>query len=199
MIRILALLFPYPAIGIGLYVFQNAWAAIGFYHVGILCFLITDRKRPPLRNLLSGWNITWAGFIPAAALSGVLIDSLWPSMQHFNLDVQLTGYGLDGASWTLFLLYYAFFNPLLEQVYWRGYLGHPGRRVRIEDVAFAGYHFFTMICFVQWSWALISFIILTGTAWLWRQIVRETGGLLIPLLSHISADVSIIWIVHKLR
>jgi hypothetical protein len=197
--RILALLLPYPAIGIGLYLFQNAWVAIGFYHLGILSLLITDRKRPPLRNLLSGWKWTWAGVIPGAGLSGLLIYSLWPLMQHFNMDVQLTAFGLARASWILFLPYYAFLNPLLEQVYWRGYLGHPARRVRIEDVAFGGYHFFTMICFVQWPWAMITFIILTGTAWLWRQIVRETGGLFIPLLSHITADVSIVWIADKLR
>ena len=199
MVRILALLLPYPSIGIGLSLFQNAWAAIGIYHFSILCCIIADRNRPPLRNLLRGWNNSWACFIPVAALSGLLIDSLWPSMQHFNLDVRLTGYGLAGGSWTLFMFYYALFNPLREQYFWRGYLGHPRRCVRIEDLSFAGYHFFTMLCFVQWPWALISFAILCGTAWLWRQIARETGGLLIPVLSHMAADVSIIWIANRLR
>lgn len=199
MIRILALLLPYPAIGLGLFVFQNGWIAIGFYHIGMLSFLIADRRRPPFRQLFTGWNKIWSGLLPFSAMSGLLIYLLWPFMQQFNLDSRLVRYGLTGESWRIFMLYYILFNPPLEEYYWRGYLGHPADRVRPEDFAFAGYHFFTMICFVQWHWGLISFVILTFTAWLWRQTVRRTGGILIPMLAHFAADVSIIWVVNMLR
>ena len=197
--RIGSLIVPYIAVGIGLYIFKSGWLAILLYHAGMGFFLILDQKSPPLRQMLQGWHKTWAWFIPFCALGGIAIYLLWPWMQQsLDLNALLHKYGLAGWKWTVFLFYYSIIHPPLEQFYWRGYLGHPGREIRIEDFAFSGYHFFTMICFVQWRWALISCFVLTGIAWLWRQTARETGGLIIPILSHLTADISVIWFVHSL-
>jgi len=190
--RAIALFIPYIAIGIGLFLFKSGWLAIGLYHAGMIFFLVLDRSRPPFRLVLKGWNKTWAWLILFCALSGVAIQFLWPWMQQqVNLDVLLPKYGLSDASWIRYVFYYSLFHPALEEYYWRGYLGHYSKRIRIEDVAFAGYHFFTMLCFVQWPWALLTFLILTGMAWLWRQSARQTEGLLIPTLAHMAAAVSI--------
>ncbi|MBN2104437.1 CPBP family intramembrane metalloprotease [bacterium] len=194
-----ALLLPYISIGVGLYCLKGGWLAILFYHAGMVLFLILDKKRPPFRQMFRGWHKTWAWLIPLCGLGGISIYLLWPWMQQqLDLDTMLTKYGLSGWKWTAFLIYYSLGHPPLEEFYWRGYLGHKSKKVRIEDLAFGGYHFFTMICFVGWPWALLSCTILTGTAWLWRQIVRETGGLLVPVLTHIVADISVIWMVNAL-
>jgi len=183
---------PYIAVGIGMFLFRNGWLAIGLYHAGMILFLVLDQNRPYVRNLLQGSSRRWAWLVVFCALSGLAIHLLWPWMQQrSDLSVLLSKYNLSEFRWIAYAIYYSLFHPLLEEFYWRGFLGHPGKRIRIEDVSFAGYHFFTMLCFVAWPWALLTFAILTGTAWVWRQSARETNGLLIPALSHIAAAVSI--------
>lgn len=165
----------------------------------MLLFMIMDRDKPLLRQLFTGWHRTWAWMIPGSIAGGILIYCLWPRIKLGpDLTVLLGNVGLAQGRWILFLFYYALIHPPLEQVFWRGYLGHSGKTIHIRDIAFAGYHFFTMIFFVHWPWALLSFFVLTGTAWLWRQCVRETHGLLIPVLSHLAADISIIVMVNSL-
>jgi hypothetical protein len=200
--RGVALFIPYFAIWIGLFLFKSGWLAIGLYHAGMILFLILDRDRPSIQLILKGWNTTWARLLPFSAMAGLAIYVLWPWMQHqSDLNSLLSNYGLNGWKWIVFTLYFSLFHPVLEQFFWRGSLGHPGKKIRIEDAAFAGYHFFTMLCFVRWPWALLTFLILTGTAWVWRQCVRQTGGLLIAASTHLIADTSVIlavhWIIHQ--
>lgn len=190
---------PYFAVGIGLFGFRSGWLAILLYHAGMITFLALDGNRPPFRTILQGWHRTWAWLIPFCATGGVAIYLLWPWMQQqADLNALLSDYGLTGWKWTAFLFYYSIIHPPLEQYYWRGYLGNDSKRLRIEDAGFSGYHFMTMICFVQWPWALLTFFILTGVAWLWRQSVRETRGLRIAVLTHLIADISVIWMVNAL-
>ena len=191
-VRFLAVSLPYITVGIGLYLFQNGWLAIGIYHVGMILFLASDRSRSPMRVVLKGWRLKWAWLVVFCALSGLATYMLWPWMQQrSDLNTLLSRYHLTGPWWVAYVIYYSFFHPVLEELYWRGYLGHPSRNVRIEDAVFAGYHFFTLLCFIRWPGALLTFIILSATAWLWRQSVRETKGLLMPALAHTAAAISI--------
>jgi hypothetical protein len=194
-----AMFLPYLAVAIGMYIFKNAWLTILLYHSGMVLFIAADSQRPAFRSILKGWNTTWAWIIPASAAGGVAIYFLWPEMHKLpDLSGLLSSYGLTGWKWTLFLGYYSIIHPPLEQFFWRGYLGNPSRNLRVEDIAFGFYHFFTMICFVDGFWALLSCLILIGSAWMWRQMVQKTGGLLIPALSHLIADASIIGWVDQL-
>ena len=55
-----------------------------------------------------------------------------------------------------------------------------------------------LFLFLEWYWVLLAFVILITTAWLWRQLARKYNGLLIPMLSHMAGDASIMIIVYLL-
>jgi len=184
---------PYAAVLIGMGIFSNGWIAILLYHLVMMVILFRARRSGFIQNIFKGWR--WWGF-PLCLGSiggGLLIFLLWPIIQTAggNLSSDLVRFHLHGVSWKLFVLYYGLFHPSLEQVFWWGYLGYETIRIHWKDVVFAGYHFITMTYFVQWPWALVSVFVLTFMAWFWRQIVRITGGLLIPVLSHLFADISV--------
>ena len=106
--------------------------------------------------------------------------------------------GLEDTPWLIFILYYCTVNPLLEELFWRGYLGRPTLKPVWADVWFAGYHIIVLIAFVEWPWITLSFLTLMGAAWVWRQLTRIYHGLTIPILSHAAADASVIGAVFLL-
>jgi membrane protease YdiL (CAAX protease family) len=105
---------------------------------------------------------------------------------------------LKPANWLLFILYYSFINPIIEEVYWRGYLGSKVKTLTWSDVCYAGYHPLVFLKFVAWPWALVEFVLLLGVAWMWRMIIRKYDGLLLPVLMHLFADLSIGFAIYLL-
>ena len=96
------------------------------------------------------------------------------------------------------MFYYALVNPVLEEVFWRGWLAPASRRLHWHDLAFAVYHGLVLFFFINPPWILLCVTILVGTAWIWRWMVRSWGGLVGPVGSHLAADVGIVVAVHVL-
>jgi membrane protease YdiL (CAAX protease family) len=100
--------------------------------------------------------------------------------------------GLEGGSWWAFVAWYVVANPLLEEIYWRGWLGSGSAAPVPNDVLFAGYHAVVLVLFIGWSWILVCFVTLVLAAWLWRRIAARTGGLAVCVAAHLVADASVI-------
>lgn len=191
----------YVFILIGLYLIKNAWITIGLYHLGITGFLMTGSPSMWLKRLRSGWNSTVA--VMGITMSVIILPVIfifWKFMylKHMPLDSALTNLGLRGTSWFFFMLYFSTVQPVLEELYWRGYLGCNDLRVSWTDFAFAGYHILVLARFIKVPWLAIAFVILTMVAYIWRYISFRFGGLIIPLLSHIVADISIVFLTYIL-
>jgi membrane protease YdiL (CAAX protease family) len=194
-LRRTAPLVPYVAVLIGLYLFESGWASILVYHVAAVTVLATTgawrtRFRPTKR--LAPALLT--AVIVGSALVGPVIYGAW-SRVHLGdvvLNAELESLGLSGVAWTAFAVYYFTVNPVIEEYFWRGYLGSTRRGIAASDLWFAGYHVFVVVLFVGTPWILVSFLGLTAAAWIWRQIATATGGLLIPVVSHAVADASLI-------
>jgi len=124
----------------------------------------------------------------------VAIYLLWPvvKLDDVRLGQILSSLGLDGASWWLFVVYYSLVNPWFEEIFWRGWYPGQLRRPVFADLLFAGYHVFVLFLFVDVLWAVAAFFALSGVAWLWRELATRHRGLIIPLVSHTVADISII-------
>ncbi len=140
------------------------------------------------------------GVVVASALGGLFIFLLWPwiKLEELLLTVELTNLGLSGTPWLIFILYYFTINPILEELFWRGYLGNSSHKPVWTDVWFAGYHVIILFAFVDWPWVVLSFLMLVGVAWVWRQLAHIYRGLTISILSHAAADASIIGAVFLL-
>ena len=194
-------LIPYVAVILGVHVLSSAWASILAYHAGILLVLSISRgwrlgPAPRSRRSLIALVILIVG----AALVGPVVYGLWPTMRLDGLAIEseLAGLGLTGAVWAAFIVYYFTVNPVLEEMFWRGALGSESVRPAVNDGWFAGYHLLVLIEFVAAPWVVLGFLGLLATAWFWRQLVREFGGLAIPIVSHAAADASLILAIHAL-
>ena len=187
------LLMPYLAVGLGLLVFHNAWVAILAYHAGILLILrIAGYKNPiSFRITIPIWKLL--AFAAAGGIGGIAVLILWPFvLVSSSLMGMLEQWGLTHVTWPLFIAYSALVNPWLEELYWRGWLGSADRRPVGNDAAFAGFHLFILAPFISVTWLIVTLVIMTVAAWLWRQVTRRAKSLLPAVLSHLAADVSIL-------
>jgi membrane protease YdiL (CAAX protease family) len=184
---------PFIAMIIGFYLVKNVWVAMLGYHFLAVLMLIANKQSSLIKRLFVGG--TWGSIIfcsVLAALSGGVLYLFSQVIQiPMNFGTMLETMGLKSANWLLFILYYSLINPIIEEVYWRGYLGSMDKTLTWSDVCYAGYHPLVFLRFVPWPWALVEFAILLGVAWLWRMLIRKYGGLLLPVLMHLFADLSI--------
>ncbi len=187
------LLLPFVSIAVGIYLLHSAWCAILFYHAGILFILIINGQRDIWHGVFSGWN-SFSGIVMLLLVvgNGPLFILLWPfiSLQPGILSESLSDLGLSGISLWIFAAWYAAVHPLLEEVFWRKYLLSSSRRPTLTDCAFAAYHILVLILFLRLPWVIISFLVLTMTAWLWRRFAIRYRGLAIPIVSHAAAGIS---------
>ncbi|MCB0181147.1 MAG: CPBP family intramembrane metalloprotease [Anaerolineae bacterium] len=200
-LRHIAPIIPYVAVLMGLFIFQSAWVSIALYHLGMIIVLWFTRSWY-LGQPIKTWHdvIVLIFMIFISFTAGVFIYWLWPLLKlaELLLTTELSDLGLSGLPWLIFIVYYFTVNPILEELFWRGYLGSPSHFVVLNDIWFAGYHVLVLLSFIQAGWIVFSFLILVGTAWLWRQLARRHRGLIIPIASHAAADASIIGAVYLL-
>jgi len=200
-LRCLALALPYAAVLLGLYVLRSAWATILLYHAGMVIVLRFGGQKGLPRAVRQGWSA------PAAAVAGIvcatcglLLALLWGtiSREHMNLGETLTSFHLSGLSWWVFAVYYVTVHPVLEEIYWRGYLPGAHRSPAVVDVAFAGYHVPVLCIFIKVPWVLVSFGVLLFAAWSWRRLAARYSGLGVAIAGHAAADLSIVAVAEYL-
>lgn len=190
----IVILLPCVAVAVGLNYFRSAWAAILLYHAIIVIALLLTRRALPRIELFRGWNnATGAGLTIVSACCGPLLVLLWPVISDLNgnLSSALASFGLQGASWYLFVAYFVTVHPVLEELFWRDPRVSGNRRVDITDIAFAAYHVIVLVHFLKSPWVIIIFVILTLVSWLWRLVALRYNGLAIPVISHITAGLAI--------
>jgi hypothetical protein len=185
---------PYAAVAAGLFFARSAWTAILLYHAGIVVLLAADRPRERIGETGRGLCVVAAAAgVVVGGCAGILLWSLWPYINSTTdgLGAVLSRFGLSGASWAVFAVYYATVHPFLEELHWR--VDAPAGSVPSWwDAGFAGYHVLVLHYFITPLWIGVAFVVLLLTSWLWRLAARRFGGLAVPLLSHAAADASIV-------
>ena len=198
--RIYSPLVPYATVGIGLLLLHNAWIAIVGYHFCMITILLIARERISWGRISS---IRGYGVITLTALvggsGGLLLYLLWPLLGiPDNLDLYLITIGLKGNTWPYFIVYFILINALVEEYYWRGYLGSVSKRITLNDLLFSGYHIIVLAGKINIVWLFVVFICLSMAAWYWRQTNRWNRGVLTSIVSHVAADASIIMAIYFL-
>ena len=193
-------LIPYLSTFVGLHCLSNAWVAILLYHVGMLAVLIN--RSFAWRSLWQGWrNREGVFLVMLGASSGIIILVFsGPLLGDTSIVAgRLNLLGLTGISWQAFSIYYCVANPILEEAFWRGFLGTSCSTVDRSDLFFAGYHILAVIFFVSLLISALSVLTLVLVAWIWRRQSLRHGGLAVPLVSHFAADLSIIVAASQFR
>ncbi len=196
-----AFLIPYLAMILGLYVFHSAWIAFAIYHGSIGVLLATGKTARYRQELSEGWDVKLGLVAAVFGLGGGVIIVLLAPLAGINqasLQPALATLGLEGNSWLLFIFYHSLINPWFEEVFWRSRLGSDSTHLTMNDLLFAGYHLLVLVLFLDPEWMVLSFVVLTFSGWLWRQMKRRQKGLLMPIVSHICADASIMAAVFVL-
>lgn len=194
----IAPVFVYVAVGVGLFIFRTAWSSLLTFHIAILISLLIAKPNIPLRILFTGRNIQWILIsILLCGSSGVTLYFFWDKFGIANdLAAHVEAMGLSASTWIPFITYFTLVNPLLEEYFWRGYLGSPTTNFYLSDFLYAGFHGLILLNKVQPSMIVYSLALLVLAGWFWRQIARADGGLLAPVLGHMMADLTILLAVY---
>ncbi|HET9914038.1 MAG TPA: CPBP family glutamic-type intramembrane protease [Anaerolineales bacterium] len=189
---------PYLAIGIGIFWFRNAWAALLGFHGAILLSLVLARSQFPLKTLFKSNNVRWVLLsIILSGSGGIFLYLFWSSFGIVSeLSRHIAALGLNSSGWITFIAYFSLTNPFVEEYFWRGYLGSPTKNLYISDFIYAGFHAMILIRNVKATSIIYSLIVLVLASWFWRQITREDGGLLAPVLGHMAADFTILITIY---
>ena len=190
----------YLAVGIGLFWVQHAFLALLGFHVAIIVSLLFARSHTPIKILFRSRNIRWVLLsLFLCGSSGVFLYFFWSAFGITgDLSVHVRALGLTPTTWPLFITYFVLVNPLVEEYFWRGFLGSPTRNVHASDFLYSGFHGLILLGKMQTSAILYSLIVLVGAGWFWRQIGREDGGLLAPVLGHMAADFTLLMAVFRI-
>ena len=188
----------YLAVGLGIFVFHNAWIALLAFHLVIIASLFLAKPNLPISVLTKSNNLHWVILsVLLCGSSGLTLYFLW---EYFSvatdLSIQVESFGLNISTWPAFMAYFTFVNPFIEEYFWRGYLGNSTKDFSVSDLLYAGYHGLILIDKVQIGPIIYSLIALTTASWLWRQIAREDHGLLAPVLGHMAADLTILLAIY---
>ena len=191
-------LLPYLAVAIGIFWAQNALVALLSFHIAIIIALLLARSQVPVKILFTSKNLRWVILnVLVCGSSGVSLYFLW---SYFEVIGDLSGYiesfGLTSITWPIFITYFVLVNPLVEEYFWRGFLGSPARRLHISDFWYAGFHGLILMGKVHPGAILFSLVVLVLAGWFWRQIARADGGLLAPVLGHLAADLTILLAIY---
>jgi len=189
---------PYAAVVLGMFWLQNAWAAVLAFHASMAIILLIEKPSIPVFTLIRSNSLAMlVGLIILCGFSGVILYLVWPVLgAPKDLSVKLAALGLSSTSWPLFIGYFVLINPWLEEYFWRGYLGSLAKGLAQIDFIFAGYHLLVIYDKISWGWLLPAFAALIFGGWLWRQVTRDSQGLLVSSLSHMAADFSILTAVY---
>lgn len=190
-------LIPYIAVVIGVYCLSSAWVAIISYHVGMLLAVAIEgnrHERVRTKRRLSGWGLLSCLIF---ASGGIALYVLWPyAFGGSDIGARLASLGVGRSVWPYFAVYFCCVNSVVEELFWRGYLGDDRRSLTLNDAAFAGYHALVLAAFAGVIWCVPAFLGCIVAGWLWRMMRTASGSLLVPMLTHLFADASIIAAVH---
>ena len=192
---------PYFAVILGVFFFKNGLFAVLLYHLILVICVVGINRSKALKLLMSGFHrylgplVCLGGLLP-----GVVIYFLWPiaKLESVDLAQLMESVNLTNTSFTIFALYACIVNPFLEESFWRGCFKPGLWSLNPVDALFAGYHAIVLIPVVKPIFVLLSFMALMCVGWIFRNIYRLTGGLAICLLTHIVADIAILYAVWKI-
>ena len=168
------------------------------YHTGIATVLLLAKPGDLYKKSIRCANHKLLSIsVLIGLLGGILLLRLWPFLSiPSSMNSYLVQLGLGSPSFQFFAAYYSLVNPVMEEFFWRGYLGSDVKKPIIHDFLFAGYHVVVLAGQIAEYWLILVFLVVLLCGWYWRQTRRITRGLLTAILSHMAADLSIILAIY---
>jgi membrane protease YdiL (CAAX protease family) len=188
----------YLAVGLGMFIVRQAWVALLVFHLAIVISLLVVKPELPIKTLITSRGYKWILInILLCGSSGVAFYFLWDEFGIVkDFAAQVEALGLNSSTWLPFIAYFTLVNPLIEEYFWRGYLGSPTEDLHASDIAYAGFHGLILLDRMKADAVMYALAMLVLAGWFWRQVARKDGGLLAPVLGHMAADFSVLLAVY---
>jgi membrane protease YdiL (CAAX protease family) len=203
------MLLPWVVVGLGLYVLQDYRLTMLGY--GLICCLLPVllfRQKPvrflPLR--VEYWPLAGLVVLMSFVLLGIFYMARFgiepanfhslAARIHLELSRQAIKYGV----------YFIVMNPLLEEVFWRGFIYEewkrwlsPTQAALVSSFFFGAWHWMIVQMFCPAPWAVFLTLIIMAGGYIMARLYEETGSLVAPVLLHsLGADIPLLYIVLML-
>ncbi len=118
-----------------------------------------------------------------------------------QLRVLLWEWGFSGSGeiWLVLILLVA--NPILEEVYWRGYIYEKLRRdgtakyaILVTSTFYTLYHLLSVIPIFEGFFGLIAAVPVFIAGTFWGYIREKTGSITAAIIGHVLSDMGIIFV-----
>lgn len=191
-------LIPYIAVAIGMYGLRSAWGALALYHIGALAVVLLYWRRNIFNREARYASPFLSLTVIVYAAGGFLFYLLWPYVDPGSSPItdKLENFGVNKHMWPYFAVYFCIVNSMVEELFWRGYLGSNEKQLHPNDFFFGGYHVLVILAFTNPIWGLPVFAACAFAGWLWRMLHKITGNLALPIATHLVADVAIALAVY---
>lgn len=192
---------PYVAVLAGVFLLKNIFPAVLFYHAVLLACIFGMTRFYVFKQFAAGFHrVLVPLFVSGGLVAGAVVLYGWPLAAGEQVDLARLLAGLHfGPPWFfLFAVYACLVNPLLEEAFWRGCFRNRSHWPTAVDGLFAGYHALAVVPIVTPVFAAGVFAAMTFVGWLFRALARRSGGLLVPVLTHLVADAAILYAVWRI-
>ncbi|MBT2640552.1 MULTISPECIES: type II CAAX endopeptidase family protein [unclassified Bacillus (in: firmicutes)] len=202
--KVLLLVGPTLMIFIGLQVLGNVIATFILFYSWLLAVPLLGRGIQRERFKVTGKAVmlgVGSGLLFFLFIYGGLY---WLNIYLLDIDqlrVLLLGWGFSGRGeiWLVLVLLVA--NPILEEVYWRGYIyeklrmqGSSKYAILITATFYTLYHLLSVIPIFEGFYGIIAVVPVFIAGIFWGYIREKTGMITAAIFGHVLSDLGIIFV-----
>lgn len=204
--QILLLIGPTIMIFLGLYYFRNVPLTFLLFYGWLFFFpttyLLFKKEVPAYRKnsfnrkaLIVG---VLSGLFCMGAIFGV-VSLLIPSIFDITeLQALLVEWGFSGKHLLELIFILLFINPVLEEIYWRGFM-HDRLEAKIgvkkaiilTSFFYSLYHLLSLIPMFSWPLNFIAVLPVFAVGIVWGYFRWRLNSIVAPIVSHVFADLGI--------
>ncbi|WP_052131552.1 CPBP family intramembrane glutamic endopeptidase [Planococcus sp. CAU13] len=199
---ILLLIGPTIMMYIGLYLFKSVPVTFLLFYGWLLGVPLLGKAFPIERMKLSKQGLV-LGIVSGVVFFIFIFGSMiW--LHEFLLDVEalhalLVAWGFIGPAEIGLVLVLLLLNPVLEEVYWRGYMfekirrtGSAAKAITVTAAFYTLYHVLTVMQLFEVAYTLVAVIPVLIAGLFWGYVRERTGSITATIIGHALGDLGIV-------
>lgn len=200
--RALLLIGPTIMMFIGLYLFENVPVTFLLFYGWLLSMPLLGKAFPKERMKLSKQGLLLGIASGVVFFIFIFGGMIW--LHEYLLDGEalralLVAWGFIGPAEIALVLVLLLLNPVLEEVYWRGYMfekirrtGSAARAIKVTAAFYTLYHVLTVMQLFEVAYTLVAVIPVLIAGLFWGYVRERTGSITATIIGHALGDLGIV-------